>query len=86
MLAATTSVIFRVVQEGNCRVLRGVGVSYERGTPVLDQVWSVATSPDGSLSASGGKDGAVVLWTPTKAVVGTARGHSGEVDLPPSTF
>ena len=25
------------------------------------QVWSVATSPDGGLSASGGKDGAVVL-------------------------
>ncbi|KAJ1495943.1 WD40-repeat-containing domain protein [Baffinella frigidus] len=45
-----------------------------------ERVWSVATTPDGSLSASGGKDGAVVLWTPTKAVIGTARGHSSEVN------
>ena len=46
-------------------------------------MWSVATSPDGSLSASGGKDGAVVLWT-AKAVVDTALGHSNEVKPTPS--
>jgi hypothetical protein len=48
--------------------------------PHSSRVWSVATTSDGSLSASGGKDGAIVLFNAVKGVLSTVQGHVGEIN------